>query len=327
MSKQQSRRTLCGAVLAAGLLPLPAAWAQAFPARAITLVAPYSAGGPADTTARRLAEQMSRLLAQPVMVENRLGAAGAIAASYVAKAPKDGYTLFFAPGTVTAANPFIYKSLPYKLEDFAAVAPVSKQPSVLTVAPGLPVRSFPELLRYARSSENGISFASTGIGSATHVIGEWIGRTAGVKMSHIPYKGTAQSMADLISGRVDTQVEGLASAIPMHRSGKTRVIGILSEERSAMLPDVPTFREMGYPTLVAYGSFGLLAPAGTPDAVLEKLHTVVVAITAMPEFVSKLAESGEVPVRISSRQAYASFLQEDQTRWGEIIKPMHLEPQ
>lgn len=311
MNKPRSRRTFCVAALAASILTPPTAWAQVFPARAITLVAPYAPGGPSDTTARRLAELMSRSLGQPVIVENRIGAAGAIAASFVAKAPKDGYTLFFAPGTVTAANPFVYKSLPYKLEDFAAVAPISKQPTVLTAAPGLPVTSFFDLLRYAGAHQNGISFASTGIGSATHVIGEWISRTTDMKMTHIPYKGTAQSMTDLISGRVDAQVEGLVSAIPMHRSGKTHVQGILSEERSAMLPDVRTFREMGYPDLVAYGSFGLLAPAGTPDTALERLHTVVSAITAVPKFVAKLAENGEVPERSPSRQAHASFLQED----------------
>lgn len=311
----------------AGSAALPA-WAQAtFPSKPITIVVPYTAGGPTDLTARRVAEQLSKILNINVTVDNRTGAATLVAAEYVSRAPKDGYTLLFAPGTTTSANPHLFRKLPYKLEDFAPISLVSKQPFVLTAAEQLKVRNVAELVAFAKRSPDGINFGTTGIGSLTHIIGKWIGRTVGIDMQDVPYKGTSAAVSDMLGGRLDSQVEGIVSAIPLHKSGKAQVVAVMSEERSPSLPDVPTFKESGYPDLVAYIWFGLLAPAGTPSDVVEKLRQATVKAVEQPSFRDRMAENGEIAVSSTSRKEYADHLQREYEAWGRIIKPLNLELQ
>lgn len=322
MTRNQTRPM--SVAVAALCVCMTAAHADTYPSKPITIVVPYAAGGATDATARRIAEALSRSMSASVVVDNRPGAATTLAAAYVARAPKDGYTLLMAPGTTTSVNPYIYRNLSYKSEDFAAISLVSKQAFTLTATTSLPARTIAEFVAYAKAKPLGITYGTTGTGSLTNIIGEWIGRTARIKVTEVPYKGTSPSTIDLIGGRIETQVEGITNAIPMHLAGKTRIIGVMSETRSPLIPDVPTFREGGYPDLVAYTYFGLLAPAGTPDEVINKLHAAVVAAVAAPDFASKLAAGGELAVSSASPKQYASFLHDEYERWGVIVKPLNL---
>jgi tripartite-type tricarboxylate transporter receptor subunit TctC len=323
-SDRHIRRT----VLALGAACAAACWlpavAQEFPAKPITIVVPYAAGGPTDITARRIAELMSRSLGASVVVDNKPGASTAIGASHVARSPKDGYTLFIAPGTTTSINPHVFSSLPYKIEDFAPVSLVSRQPFVLTVASELPPKTVREFLEYANSRPDGVTFGTTGTGTMTHIIGEWIGSTLGVKMREVPYKGTSQSTIDLAGGRLDTQIEGVASGVNVHNGGKARVLAVMDDERSPTLPDVPTFKEAGFPELKAYTYFGLLAPAGTPRPVIDRLHKAVVDAVAAPDYVDKLKANGEQALSSKSPEQFGDVLRAEHQHWGRIIAPMNI---
>lgn len=327
-SRRSALRRLAGLAAAAGsgATALPS-WAQAYPAKQITIVVPYTAGGPTDLTARRIAEQLGKILNTTVVVDNRTGAATLVAAEYVARAPKDGYTLLFAPGTTTSANPHLFRKLPYKIDDFAPISLVSKQPFVLTAAANLQVKNLAELVAYAKKRPEGINFGTTGVGSLTHIIGKWIGRTLDITMQDVPYKGTAAAVGDMLGGRLDSQVEGIVSAIPLHKSAKARVVAVMGEERSPSLPDVPTFKEAGHPDLVAFIMFGLLAPAGTPADIVEKLRLATVKAVEQPGYRDRMAENGEIAVSSASRKEYADLLQREYEAWGQVIKPLNLELQ
>ena len=317
-SGARSRRSLAQlGLLACALAAWPAlpAWADSsFPAKPITLIVPYAAGGPTDVTARRLAEIMSRQLKSPVVVDNKTGAATIVAAEYVARAPKDGHTLLFAPGTTTSMNPHLYKKLSYKVSDFTPISLVSRQPFVLTAGPVTQVTDFAGFDKYAKARKDGVSFGTTGVGSFTHILGDWMGKQLGWRMQNVPYKGSAASVADLLGGRLDSQVEAVASGLQLDKGGKAHVVAVMDSKRSPVLPKVPTFAELGYPELVAYVTFGVLAPAGTPEAVLDKLHQAVVQATRDKALVEQMAQVGEEPAPSASRQAFGQWLHSENQR-------------
>ncbi|MEO8299970.1 MAG: tripartite tricarboxylate transporter substrate binding protein [Burkholderiales bacterium] len=303
----------------------PALRAQSFPSRPLTIVVPYAPGGATDVTARRLAELLAKTLRVTVVVDNKPGAATTLAAAYVARASKDGYTLLMAPATTTAVNPYLYRKLSYKPEDFAPISMVSKQTFTITVGPDLPARNIQEFIAWAKAKPSGISYGTTGSGSLTNIVGEWIGRRMGIKMQEIPYKGTAPSTLDIIAGRLDMQIEGISTAIPMHNAGKTRVLAVMSEQRSPLLKDVPTLVESGYPDLVANTTFGLLAPAGTPVAVIEAIHAATVQCVADAEFTSKVGAGGEIALSSASPAQYGKDLASDYAHWGKIIPALNIQ--
>ncbi|WP_295374368.1 tripartite tricarboxylate transporter substrate binding protein [uncultured Pseudacidovorax sp.] len=322
-------RRLCLSLTAAlgctlGFVDAAQAQAQDFPTRPITIVVPYAAGGATDITARRFAEGLGRRLSTTVVVDNKPGAATAIGAAYVARAPKDGYTLLFAPGTTTSVNPHLYGKLSYQLSDFAPISMVSRQTFVLSVGAGHPAKTFRELMAYGKGKPDGLTYGTTGTGSMTNIIGEWVGKTTGLKLVEVPYKGTAPATVDVISGRIDMQFEGITSTASMAGSGKMRPLVVMADKPSPLLPSVPTFRDEGYPDLVAFTNFGLLAPKGTPGAVIDKLHAATVATVASPAFTDSLAASGEAAVSSPSPRQFASFLNEEFEHWGRIIKPMNI---
>ncbi|ARU04288.1 hypothetical protein CCO03_05990 [Comamonas serinivorans] len=324
---RQTATTLGLAVALTGI-SLPAVaqgGAASFPAKPITLVVPYAAGGPTDVTARRLAELMGKAFNATVLVENRTGAATIVAAEYVARAPKDGYTLLFAPGTTTSMNPHLYKKLNYRMEDFAPITLVSRQPFVLTAGPVTRVTDFAGFNRYAKAKTEGVSFGTTGVGSFTHILGDWMGKVLAWNMQNVPYKGSAASVADLVGGRLDSQVEAIASGLQLDKGGKAHVVAVMDTKRSPILPKVPTFAELGHPELVAYVTFGLLAPAGTPDAVLDKLYQAAVQATRDKQFVAQMADVGEEPAPSASRQAYGQWLRDENVRWGKLIAPLGIQ--
>jgi len=308
----------------AGFAPL-ASHAQEYPSKPILLVVPFGAGGAADVTARRVAEALGKSLGTTVIVDNKPSAGALIATSLVARAPKDGYTMLFSTTNPLSLNPFIYKSLPYKVEDIAPVSAVSRQSFVLVANTSVPFRTVPEFAAWAKAQTAGVQVGTTGLGTTTHILAEWISQVMGFKLMPVPYKGSAQATIDLIGGRIPLQMDGLASAVQLHRGGKVRIVASMGEDRHILPDGVPNFREAGYPQLVAYAEFGLMAPAGTPEPVLLKIQQAIAAIVKQPEFSEKLAGNGETAFASASPKEYAERIEGERGRWSRIVKPMNLQ--
>ena len=247
--------------------------AQDYPARPVTLVAPYAAGGGADLLARLMAQKLGERLRQSFVVEDRLGAGGVIAASSVAKSAADGYTLFLATSTQLAIQPTLHKKLPYDpAADFAPIALIASAPFVLIVHPSLGVGSLAGLIKLAREKPGQLSFGSSGVGGPPHLYTELLKSMTGMEMTHVPYKGTAQAINDLVAGSIPIIFCDLAPAVPLIKDGKVRALGISSARRFVTLPDVPTIAEAGVPGFDAVAWLMLVAPANTPRAIVDALH-------------------------------------------------------
>jgi tripartite-type tricarboxylate transporter receptor subunit TctC len=312
-----------GSALVAAHLPVGA---QDFSQKPITIVVPYSAGGPTDVSARSLADEMAKALGANVIIENKPSAGGIVAATSVAKAPKDGHTLLLSNATITVTNPSLYRKLPYKVSDFAPIALYSQHAYAISLPASSPVKTVPELIAYAKSKPEGLTVATVGHGTQSHIIAEWLGRRLGINVVLVPYKGVSQAQADLIAGRVDILTDGISSAMATHRSGHTRILASMGQKKGPPLPEgVPTFSEVGYPDLYAYADFGLVAPAGTPELVLRKLHAAVAtAVNGNPAIAEKMRARGEEPAVSESPAAYAEFIRKETVRWDELIKPLNL---
>jgi tripartite-type tricarboxylate transporter receptor subunit TctC len=316
--------------MGAALLALCAAGgmlhAQDFPVKPITIVVPYSAGGSTDVSARTLGAEMSKSLGVSVIVENKPGAGGFVAATYVVKAPKDGYTLLFANGTITATNPSLYRNLPYKVADLVAISAVSKLAYVLNGNSAIPVTTVAEMIAYAKAKPEGVTIGCVGTGTQTHIVAEWLGRVFGIKVTPVQYKGTAQSSIDLMGGRLDFTLDALSTSVPMHASGKARIVASMGQERPGVLPaGVQTFEEAGYPALLSYAEMGLMAPVGTPAPAIRRLHAAVAAALKSPAIVDAMQTRGEVPTPSTNPEEYAAFIRSETVRWAGIIKPMNLQ--
>lgn len=315
-----------GAVCLALAVAAGSLCAQEYPSRPISIVVPYSAGGSTDVSARTLAAEMSRTLGVSVLVENKPGAGGFIAATQVAKAAKDGYTLLFANGTITATNPSLYRNLPYKVSDLAAISAVSKQAYVLNGNAAIPVTTVAEMIAWAKSRPEGVTIGCVGTGTQTHIVAEWLGRALGIKVTPVQYKGTAQSSIDLVGGRLDFTLDGFSTSVPLHNAGKLRIVASLGQERPAITPSgVQTFDEAGYPAIFSYAEVGLMAPAGTPVAAIRKLHAAAVAALRTPAIIEAMQARGELPTPSASPEEYAAFIRSETARWAAIIKPMNLQ--
>lgn len=318
-----SRRSFIVAAGAGAALAALPARAQSFPARPITVIVPYAAGGPTDNTARRLSEGLSAAIGQSVVVENRPGASTMIAAQFVARAPKDGYTLLFAPSTTFSVNPHLFRNIAYSLAEFAPVSSVSRQTFTLTLSRSFQPKTVAEMIAYAKANPGKVNYGTTGNGSLSHLIGMMLASAFGIQLTPIHYRGTAQSLSDLLAGRLEMQVEGISSAIPQSRGGTTNVVAILSKQRSSALPDVPTLGEQGFPGLEMDTVFGLFAPAGTPPAVVAQLGKATAAIVGGEDFIRPLATLGEVAIS-STPEAFTQSLTADSERIGAIIRQLNI---
>jgi tripartite-type tricarboxylate transporter receptor subunit TctC len=322
---QQPRRIFLASAMLGMALASSHLLAQTFPAKPISIVVPYAAGGSTDVSARSLAEGMSKALGVSVVVENKPSAGGFVAATYVAKAPRDGYTLLYSNGTMTATNPNLYNNMPYKVSDFAPISGTVKFPYVINAAATIPVKNIAEMITYAKSKPEGVTIGTVGLGTQTHIVAEWLSRVLGFKVVPVHYKGTSQSSIDLIGGRLDFIIDGLSTAAPMHNAGKLRIIASMGKEHPAILPaGVQTTEEAGHPDLFSYADFGLMAPVGTPQATIRQLHAAVVAALKSPAMVEKMQARGEVPTASASPEEYSAFIQSEQVRWANIIKPMNV---
>lgn len=317
-------KTLALAALATlGALPTLTLAQDNWPNKPISLIVPYPPGGTSDVVGRQIAQRLREELGQVVIVENRAGAATAIGASYVARAPKDGYTLLLSAGTTFTVNPHLNDKLPYRLEDFEPVALVCTVPFAFVVKKDFPAKTLKEYADYARANPNKINNATNGQGSMVHLLGEMIATGLNVKMTQIHYKGAAPAMADIMGGVVDSNVEALTNAVPNVNAGQYRALAVLSAERQALMPGVPTFRELGYPDIQGETWYGVFAPAGTPKPVVDKLNGALRKITASPEFVESMRKIGN-EAKSGTPAELLSSTQEQSKVWGGLIKRLNI---
>ncbi len=288
------RRTLLSslAACAATALVAPAAWAQGpaadYPSRPIRLVVPFGAGGSTDMVARLLAEKMSTILGKSVVVDNKGGAGGSIGASEIARAAPDGYTIGMATVSTHGSNPAIFRKLPYDpVKDFAPITNVMSVPSVFVINASVPAKTMKEFIALAKAHPGKYSFASPGTGSLGHANIENFMNLAGIDLLHIPYKGAGQAITDALGGQVNAMTDNLPSTLPHIKDGKLRPLAVLAFKRADVLPDVPTYAELGFPQMGDGGWFGLVAPAGTPRAIIDKLNAAAHKAMAMPDYIEK----------------------------------------
>ena len=315
------RRVLALAATAAACavaLPLqaqPGAW----PTKPVRLVVGYAAGGATDVIARLIAVKLGEQLGQPVIVDNRAGANSNLGAELVARAAPDGYTLYVYT-IANTINATLYSKLGYDpVKDFDLIGLIAKIPNILVVNPALPIRSLADYIRYAKESKNGITFASSGSGSSIHLSGEMFKMRSKLNMLHVPYKGSAPAVTDLIGGQVDSMFDNTPSALPHVKAGKLRAIAITSAQRSALLPEVPTMIESGYPGFDVQSWFALSAPAGTPPAIIEQLNAALNKVLAQPDVRQRLAEMAATPAG-GTPEGARKFAGAEMQRWREVVK-------
>jgi tripartite-type tricarboxylate transporter receptor subunit TctC len=300
-------------------IALPAA-AQTYPGKPIKIIVPFTPGGSNDVLARVIAEKLGTAWGQPVVVENKPGAAGHIGAEAAAKSPPDGYTLFVAPNDILTIAPALYSKLPYDpIKDYAPVAMLGALPIVLVVNSNSPIKSVKELIAAAKAKPDSLSYASSGGGTPQHVSAEMFKLMTGAPMLHVPYKGTGPAMTDLLGGQVQVLFSPINSAIPHIKSGKLRALAVASEKRVSYLPEVPTMQEAGVPGYKNDIWIALLAPAGTPKDVVDKLNREVNVILRMPDVKEKLNAQGIEPVTMTAAELGA-LIASDTPRWAKIIK-------
>jgi tripartite-type tricarboxylate transporter receptor subunit TctC len=287
----------------------------------VHLVVPYAAGGPVDVSARLVGAKLQQALGQPLIVENRPGAGGNIGADLVAKSAPDGYTLVMGAIATHAINPALYGRLPYDpLRDFRHVALIVQVPNVLVVNNDLPARSVRDFIALVKSNPGKFDFASGSTGSTGHLAGELFKQMTGTYMVHIPYKGSAPAVADLIAGRVHLMFDNLASALPNIRAGKVRALAVTTLGRSSFLPDLRTLDESGLKGFDMTTWWGLMAPAKTPEQVVERLSTETLKALDTPELKERLRAMGSEPPRVRTPQAFTAFVQKELKTYGELVK-------
>ena len=310
--------------LAAALALLVAsgsAAAQAWPTKPIRLVAPYAAGGPIDISARLLAPKLQEALGQPVLVENRPGAGGNIGADLVAKSAPDGYTLVIGAIATHAINPWLFASLPYDpIRDFRHVALIVQVPNVLVVNNELPAKSVGELVALAKRRPGQLDFASGSTGSTGHLAGEMFKLMTGTYLVHIPYKGAAPAVTDLMAGRVHLMFDNLASALPNVKAGKVRALAVTTKTRSSFLPELPTLDESGLKGFDMTTWWGVMAPAKTPDAVVQRLNAEIFKALEMTDVKERLRTMGSETPAVRTPEAFSAFVAAELKTYGELVK-------
>jgi tripartite-type tricarboxylate transporter receptor subunit TctC len=307
----------------AALFAGSAAYAD-YPERAVTIVVPLAAGSGMDTVVRLYAEKLQASLGKPFVVENKPGAALMLAASYVARAPADGYTLMVSTSSAMAINAFVYKTIPYKLTDFVPVSFYLKSPFILVVNPDLPVKTVPDLIKLAK--ERPLSYSSPGVGVAQHLSMEYLKQRFAIEMTHVPYRSTPQSVQDIVANHVQLGFAEAGVTLPLIREGNLRALAVSSSTRLPSLPEVPPFAEAaGAPDFEAVSWHMLFAPAGTPKPIVEKLHSEMNRIMRDPDMQHRVAEIGLLPVDPPSVADTQNYLASEREKWGTLVKKLGLE--
>jgi tripartite-type tricarboxylate transporter receptor subunit TctC len=315
----RTARSLLKPVLAGCVLALAAASAgAAYPDKPIRIIVPYPPGGLTDAVARQVGGALSERVKQPVVIENVGGGGGNIGAARAAKSPADGYTLYIGNNATVGINTLIYKQLPFDpIRDLAPVSLVAESQTILVVHPSVPVKSVPELIAYAKARPDQLNFGSTGTGGLSHLAGELLKTSAGIRMAHIPYKGTGPALTDLLSGQIQMMFNDTAA--PHIKSGKLRALAVTGTKRWADLPDVPTLAELGVAGYETYNWFGILAPAGTPADVVAYLNRELVAVMRDPAMQAWMQSRGAEAASGTS-ESFAAYIQRDLAKWSRVVK-------
>ena len=307
-------------VLGAGLLGGTSALAQAYPTKPVTIIVPFAAGGTTDILARIIGQALTAELGQSVVVDNRAGAGGNIGGQAAAKAAPDGHTLFMGTVGTHAINASLYKKMPFDpVKDFAPLTRVANVPNLLVANPAQPYKSVKDLIAYAKANPGKVNFGSSGNGSSIHLSGELFKSLAKVDMQHVPYKGSAPAVTDLLGNQIGIMFDNMPSAIQHVRSGSLVPLAVTTAKRSPELPNVPTIAEAGVPGYEATSWFGMFAPAGTPAPVLAKLNAASVMVLAQPEVKKQINEQG-AEVYSETPEQFAAFIQAESVKWGKVVK-------
>ncbi|MDO9707071.1 Bug family tripartite tricarboxylate transporter substrate binding protein [Paracraurococcus lichenis] len=320
-----TRRSL---LAAAATLPLARAaraerWA---PDRPLRLVAPFPPGGASDLVSRMLVEELGPALGQPIAVENRAGAGGAIGTEAVVRARPDGLTLLMGSQATHATNPALNPGLAFDpMRDTAVVAGICGVPAVLVVHPGVPARTVQDLVAMARAKPGELRYGSAGIGASTHLAAALFAHLAGIELTHVPYRGTGPAMQDLLGGRIEMLTDTLPTSLPHIQAGRLRALGVSTAARSASLPEVPTLAEAGVEGYEALNWYAVYAPAGTPEPALARLHAEIAAAVARPRFQERLAQQGMLPFP-GSREELAAYAAADRQRWTALVQATGIKP-
>lgn len=322
-------RKLGGAILlVAGslmMLASPLAHAQNWPTKPIKLIIPFAAGGTTDILGRLLAQQLSKDLGQNVIVENKPGAGGNIAAEFVAQSPADGYTIMLASGSMLTVNPNLYKKLPVNYaKDFVYITNVASGPMLVSVNSKLPVKNLAEFIAYAKTKD--LNFGSAGIGSQVHMAGENLTYAAGIPATHVPYKGESAAINDLVAGQIDFMVGNLTAATGFAKNGQIKPLAVTSQKRSKQLPDVPTVAEAGIPGFESTGWFGLVAPANTPKVITDKIYAATVKAVNSEAMRNSLDLNGLTAV-VNNQKDFESQVKAESASWEKVIKGRNISAQ
>lgn len=308
---------VCAALCAAAASPL--AWANDYPNKPVKLVVPYPPGGPTDIVARVVAQKLQEQMGQSFFIENRPGAGANIGAEAVARSPADGYTLVVAT-TAHAINPSLFAKLSYSItKDFASISQLTSGPLVIVTNPATPANNVKELIALAKSKQGGLNYASSGNGQSTHLSAELFNAMGGVKMAHVPYKGSAPALTDVMGGQADLMFDTMLSSMPHVKAGKLKALAVTSSQRSPSAPGIPTVAESGLPGYEAIAWNGLLAPAGTPKEVVDRLSAELKKVLNNPEVAQRFEAQG-FAAAWSTPTAYAGFLQAEVDKWGKVVK-------
>ena len=303
------------------LLCASGAAAQNYPTRPVTIIVPYAAGGGTDLLARMVGQKLEQRLGKSFVVENRPGGGTVIAALAVAKAPPDGYTLLMGTSTPLAINATLHKKLPYDpATDFMPLALMANVPFVLVVNPSLPIKSVNELIKFAKANPKSLSYGTSGPGSPHHLYAELFKSMTGIEMTHVPYKGSVPAITDVVAGHIPLMFCDLAPAQPMIKEGKVRALGVSSAVRVASLPDVAPIAEVGVPGFEAVAWQMLVAPANTPQPIVDTLYKEMKVVLALPEIKQRINELGMIPIDSPSPDELARYVKTEIVRWGEVVK-------
>ena len=302
------------------------AQAQSWPAKPVRFLVPFPPGGSTDVAARSLADKLGAAFGQPVLVDNRAGANGAIGTGEVARAAADGYTILFAADPVATLH-LVVKGLPFDLQrDFDPITQLTTQPIAVAVHASLPVATIRELIAHAKANPGRLSFAHSGTGSGQHLSGELLKKMAGIDMVHVPYKGGGPAVQDLVAGQVPVGVLGSTPLIPHHKAGRVRILAFTSRERFPAMPEIPTLNESGLAGFETSQWLGLFVPRGTPENVIAKVHAESAKALALPDVRDRLAQAALQPVGNSPRE-FAAVIRADVERWGKLIRELGIQPQ
>ncbi len=324
---RMSRAILAAVAALALVLATQSALAQDYPTRPITLVVPFVPGGSASIVARSVADKMSETLGQPIVIDNRGGAGGTVATRAVAKAPPDGYTLLVITSATVGTSPSLFKNLGYDpRKDFAPIGLIAATPNLLVVHPSLPARTVAELIKVAKAAKEPIPYGSPGVGTLLHLTGELVAHATGIKLAHVPYKGAAPALNDLIGGHIKLLFTAIPTSAGQLNAGTIVPLAVTGAKRVALVPNVPTFAEAGLPGIDVPLRWGLAAPAGTPRPIIDKLNQALNAALATEEVRARLAAEGAEAEPVTPEQ-YAALIDHELTMWAKLVKDVGIKPE